>query len=66
MSARERTIIESRHLAEDKAVLSDLGEEFGISKERVRQIEQRALGKIRVAVLRQARGEPRAPLPVPA
>ncbi len=66
LSARERTIIESRHLAEDKAVLSELGEEFGISKERVRQIEQRALGKIRVAVLRQARGEPRAPLAAPA
>lgn len=66
LSARERTIIESRHLAEEKAVLSDLGEEFGISKERVRQIEQRALGKIRVAVLCQARGKARAALQAPA
>lgn len=63
LNARERTIIESRHLAEEKAVLSDLGEAFGISKERVRQIEQRALGKIRAAVLRQARGDARMPLP---
>jgi RNA polymerase sigma-32 factor len=56
LSDRERTIIEFRHLGEDKVVLSELGERFGISKERVRQLEQRALGKLRAAVLREARG----------
>jgi RNA polymerase sigma-32 factor len=50
LSPRERTIIRRRHLLDDGATLRDLGYEFGISKERVRQIENRALGKLRRAM----------------
>ncbi|MFQ5429572.1 MAG: sigma-70 family RNA polymerase sigma factor [Phycisphaerae bacterium] len=53
LDARERLIVE-RHfgLAEaDRArTLGEIGREIGISKERVRQIEQRALGKLRAAL----------------
>ena len=49
LSERERIIIESRRLREDKVVLSDLGLRFGISKERVRQIEKAAMEKLQAA-----------------
>jgi RNA polymerase sigma-32 factor len=52
LSPREQTIIRRRHLIDDGATLRDLGYEFGISKERVRQIENRALGKLRRAMER--------------
>jgi RNA polymerase sigma-32 factor len=52
LSPREQTIIRRRHLLDDGATLRDLGYEFGISKERVRQIENRALGKLRRAMAR--------------
>ena len=44
---RERTIIVRRRLVEQGATLEDLGREMGISKERVRQLEGRALLKLR-------------------
>lgn len=47
LNARERQIIKARRLRENGATLEELGQEFGISKERVRQIEARALGKLR-------------------
>lgn len=53
LSERERTIIDARRLSEESTTLSDLGEVMGISKERVRQLEQRALEKIRLSVVRQ-------------
>lgn len=43
---RERRIVALRHLAEDPATLSDLGAVMGISKERVRQLEERALARL--------------------
>jgi RNA polymerase sigma-32 factor len=52
LTPREQTIIRRRHLLDDGATLRDLGYEFGISKERVRQIESRALGKLRRAMER--------------
>lgn len=51
LSERERIIIQSRQLREEKVMLRDLGQRFGISKERVRQIEKAALEKLRVATL---------------
>jgi RNA polymerase sigma-32 factor len=45
---RSRRIIEARWLVEDRAVtLHELADEFGVSAERVRQIEARALQKLR-------------------
>lgn len=47
---RERRIIEARHLTDSKAMLHELGDAFGVSKERVRQLEQRALARLRKRV----------------
>ncbi len=48
LDSRSRRIIEARWLKEkDSATLHDLAAEFGISAERVRQIEARALGKMK-------------------
>jgi RNA polymerase sigma-32 factor len=50
LNARERRIIELRRLEDEGVTLEQLGAELGISKERVRQIENRALGKLRDAL----------------
>ncbi len=50
LNPREKRIIASRRLSEEGATLEDLGDELGISKERVRQIENRALEKLREAL----------------
>lgn len=47
LSPREKRIIESRYLSNPQGKLRELGDEFGISKERVRQIEVRALRKLK-------------------
>lgn len=47
LSPRERTIVEARYMAEEQRTLDDLASTFRISRERVRQIEQRALKRIR-------------------
>ena len=50
LNARERRIFEARRLAEDPSTLEDLASAFGISRERVRQIEVRAFQKVQRAV----------------
>jgi len=50
LNARERTIIGERRLREEAVTLEELGKELGISKERVRQIEHRALEKLRASL----------------
>ena len=50
LSERERIIIEQRRLTEEGATLESLGAALNISKERVRQIEQIAIGKLRDAM----------------
>ncbi|MEZ2418601.1 RNA polymerase sigma factor RpoH [Luteibacter sp. RCC_6_2] len=48
---RSRDIIQRRWLAEDnKATLQDLADEYGVSAERIRQIEANAMKKMRVAI----------------
>jgi len=52
LNPREMHIISKRRLAEESVTLEALGEELGVSKERVRQIEHQALGKLRKALER--------------
>jgi RNA polymerase sigma-32 factor len=50
LNERERRIFEARRLADDPVTLEELSSEFGISRERVRQIEVRAFEKVQAAV----------------
>ncbi|OSQ48638.1 RNA polymerase sigma factor RpoH [Thalassospira alkalitolerans] len=50
---REREIIQARFLSDDPITLEKLGERFGVSRERVRQLEARAFKKIQESVLTQ-------------
>jgi RNA polymerase sigma-32 factor len=50
LNDRERRIFQARRLADDPVTLEDLSAEFGISRERVRQIEVRAFEKVQDAV----------------
>ena len=50
LNDRERRILHERRLREDPATLEDLSQEFGVSRERIRQIEVRAFEKLQRAV----------------
>ena len=52
---RERHIFVERRLKDDPVTLEQLGEEYGISRERVRQLEVRAFEKVQKAVIQSAR-----------
>ncbi|MFN3549368.1 MAG: RNA polymerase factor sigma-32 [Mesorhizobium sp.] len=52
LNERELRIIRERRLRDEGATLESLGEKLGISKERVRQIENRAMQKLRTALLK--------------
>ena len=47
---RARRIIEARWLTEDKMTLHELAAEYGISAERIRQLETNAIKKLRNAM----------------
>ena len=53
LNERELIIVRERRLRDDGATLEALGETLGISKERVRQIENRALEKLKAELLRE-------------
>ena len=50
LGTRERRIFEARQLAEEPITLQELAAKFGISRERLRQIEVRAFQKMQRAV----------------
>jgi RNA polymerase sigma-32 factor len=50
LSAREQRIIRARWLTDDPLILDELSAELGISRERVRQVEERAIQKVRIAI----------------
>jgi RNA polymerase sigma-32 factor len=47
LDARSRDIVQRRWMSEDKATLHELADKYGVSAERIRQIESSALGKLR-------------------
>jgi RNA polymerase sigma-32 factor len=65
LNARERRVFEARRLAEDPLTLEELSAEFGVSRERIRQIEVRAFEKVQKAVTKAASAAAK-PEPAPA
>ncbi|WP_374763047.1 RNA polymerase factor sigma-32 [Yunchengibacter salinarum] len=57
LTERESFIIQERRLSEDPVTLASLGDRLGISKERVRQLEAQALGKMKKALIKHV-GDP--------
>ncbi|MFN8925604.1 MAG: RNA polymerase factor sigma-32 [Rhodospirillales bacterium] len=55
LTPRDRTIISARRLQDQGATLEELGRELGVSKERVRQLEHRALLKLRASMQKRVR-----------
>ena len=64
LNKREGRIFETRRLAEEQITLAELAEEFGVSRERVRQIEVRAFEKVQNAVKHHLAAMATAPLQV--
>jgi len=56
LSPRERRIFTARRLTDEPPTLEELGAEHGVSRERVRQIEQRAFQKVQAAMQSHVRG----------
>jgi RNA polymerase sigma-32 factor len=65
LNERERRIFEARRLADDPITLEDLAAEFGVSRERVRQIEVRAFEKVQKSV-KNGGAVMESPAPLPA
>jgi len=69
LTDRERRIFEARRLADEPMTLEELSAEFGVSRERIRQIEVRAFEKVQKAVRAAAQaklGGPAAAASLPA
>ncbi|MCP4355148.1 MAG: sigma-70 family RNA polymerase sigma factor [Proteobacteria bacterium] len=58
LKSREQDIIRSRHLKDKAETLESLGIRYDVSKERIRQIEEIALAKIKSDVIRKAKATP--------
>ena len=54
LNARERHIITERRLTEEPQTLEELSQVYGISRERVRQIEVRAFEKLQKSIRTKA------------
>ena len=53
---RDREILVARRLTEPALTLEALAQKYGVSRERVRQIEERAFNKLRDAILKETQG----------
>ena len=53
LPARDREILRARRLSDPVVTLESLSQKYGISRERVRQIEERAYNKLRDAILKE-------------
>jgi RNA polymerase sigma-32 factor len=51
LDARSQHILRTRWMTDDKATLQDLAEQYGVSAERVRQIETNAIKKLRAMIV---------------
>ena len=51
LDARSQAVLRARWMGEDKATLHELAEEYGVSAERIRQIEANAIKKLRKLVV---------------
>ena len=63
LNERERRVFEARRLSEDPLTLEQLSTEFGVSRERIRQIEVRAFEKVQKAVQKSAKAAELLPEP---
>jgi RNA polymerase sigma-32 factor len=61
LSARERAVREARMLADEPKTLDELARQFRVSRERIRQIEQRAFQRVRNAVRARVTSTSRPP-----
>ena len=52
LNDRERHIVSARHLGDETSTLEELGQIYGVTRERIRQVEAKALEKIRVHIAR--------------
>ena len=50
LDERSKDILQARWLSEEKSTLHDLAERYGVSAERIRQLEKNAMKKLRVAI----------------
>ncbi len=50
LDERSRVIIEKRWLTEDKSTLQELADRYGVSAERIRQLEKNAIKKLKTAM----------------
>jgi RNA polymerase sigma-32 factor len=57
LEGREATIFQERWLTDEPMTLQQIGDQYGISRERARQIEKRLLGRLRVYLEREFGGE---------
>lgn len=66
LTPRERRIFEARRLVDEPITLEQLADEFGVSRERVRQVELRAFEKVRRRVIQVVAAGQATAAPVPA
>jgi RNA polymerase sigma-32 factor len=57
LNDREKDVLMQRRLSEEPVTLEDLSESYGVSRERIRQIEVRAFEKLQAKMRELARGK---------